>query len=61
MAASLAAELEKNLDGITVLVEQGPLRSEFEVLVDDEQIFSRLAQMRYPAARELIGRLRERL
>ena len=61
MAASLAAELEKNLDGITVLVEQSPLRSEFEVLVDDEQIFSRLAQMRYPEARELIGRLRERL
>jgi predicted Rdx family selenoprotein len=50
--------LEKNLDDVSVTTEQGPLRSEFEVLVDGVQIFSRLEQMRYPESPEIIACIR---
>mgnify|MGYP000848876000 FL=1 len=60
MAAGLAAELEKNLEEVTVEIERGPKQSELAVLVDGEQIFSRLEQMRYPEARELIAACRSR-
>jgi hypothetical protein len=43
-----------------VEIEQGPKRSELAVFVDDEQIFSRFEQMRYPEARELIVACRQR-
>jgi len=54
MAAGLAAELEKNLEEVTVEIERGPKQSELAVLVDGEQIFSRLEQMRYPTVPELV-------
>jgi predicted Rdx family selenoprotein len=60
LAAGLAAELENNLDEVTVEIEQGPKRSELAVFVDGEQIFSRFEQMRYPEARELIVACRQR-
>ncbi len=60
MAASLAAELEKNLDDVVVQTERGPTQSELAVFVDGELIFSRLASMRYPEARELIAACRSR-
>ena len=60
MAAGLAAELEKNLEEVTVEIERGPKQSELAVLVDDEQIFSRLEQMRYPTVPELIVACRSR-
>jgi len=60
MAAGLAAELEKNLEEVTVEIERGPKQSELAVLVDGEQIFSRLEQMRYPEVRELIALCRNR-
>jgi hypothetical protein len=39
---------------------RGPKQSELAVLVDGVQIFSRLEQMRYPEARELIAACRAR-
>lgn len=60
MAAGLAAELQKNLDGAEVSFEPGKLQSEFAVFVDDEQIFSRLEQMRYPVTGELVAACRAR-
>lgn len=60
MAASLAAELEKHVEGAVVTVERGNKQSELAVVVDGEQIFSRLEQMRYPEARELIAACRAR-
>lgn len=60
MAAGLAAELEKNLEGVTVEIERGSKQSELAVLVDGEQIFSRLEQMRYPTVPELIVACRSR-
>ena len=60
MAAGLAAELEKNLEEVTVEIERGPKQSELAVLLDGEQIFSRLEQMRYPTAPELIALCRSR-
>lgn len=60
MAAGLAAELEKNLEGATVVIERGPKQSELAVLVNGEQIFSRLEQMRYPEPHELIAACRNR-
>jgi hypothetical protein len=60
MAAGLAAELEKNLEDAVVETERGPKQSELAVLVDGELIFSRLEQMRYPEARELIAICRSR-
>ncbi|WP_413818380.1 Rdx family protein [Trichlorobacter sp.] len=60
MAAGLAAELEKNVEGAQVTIERGPKQSELAVLVDGEQIFSRLEQMRYPEPRELIAACRAR-
>lgn len=44
-----------------MVVERGSKQSELAVLVDGEVIFSRLEQMRYPAARELIAACRSRL
>ena len=60
MAAGLAAELEKNLEEVTVEIERGPKQSELAVLVNGEQIFSRLEQMRYPDASELVAACRSR-
>ncbi|MCE1226486.1 MAG: Rdx family protein [Geobacteraceae bacterium] len=60
MAAGLAAELEKNLEDVEVDIERGPKQSELAVLVDGEQIFSRLEQMRYPTVPELIAACRSR-
>jgi hypothetical protein len=60
MAAGLAAELEKNLEEVTVEIERSPKQSELAVLVDGEQIFSRLEQMRYPTVPELIVACRYR-
>jgi hypothetical protein len=40
--------------------ERGPKQSELAVLVDGEQIFSRLEKMRFPEARELIALCRNR-
>jgi len=52
--------LEKNVDGAQVTIERGPKQSELAVVVDGEQIFSRLDQMRYPEPRELIAACRAR-
>jgi len=60
MAAGLAAELEKNLEDVEVNIERGPKQSELAVLVDGQQIFSRLEQMRYPTVPELIVACRSR-
>ena len=58
MAAGLAAEIAKNVEGTEVVIERGPKQSELAVLVDGVQIFSRLEQMRYPEAGELIAACR---
>jgi len=58
LAASLAAEIEKNITDASVEIERSPKQSELAVLVDGVQIFSRLEQMRYPEAGELIAACR---
>lgn len=60
MAAGLAAEIAKNVEGAEVAIERGPKQSELAVVVDGVQIFSRLEQMRYPEAGELIAACRAR-
>ncbi|CAH2031447.1 protein of unknown function [Trichlorobacter ammonificans] len=41
-------------------MEPGKRQSEFAVFIDSAQVFSRLEQLRYPEAKEIVARYRER-
>ncbi len=43
-----------------ISIEPGKKQSEFAVIVDGEQIFSRLEQMRYPETAEIVVACRQR-
>ena len=53
-AASLAAELKEKLKTAEITIEAGPQKSEFAILVDDKEVFSRLEQSRFPETEELL-------
>jgi len=46
--------LEELISGLEVEIEAGTQKSEFAVFVDGKQRFSRLEQMRYPEAEEIV-------
>jgi selT/selW/selH-like putative selenoprotein len=57
-AASLAAQLRKEIETAEVVIEPGPLKSEFAVFVDGAPVFSRLEQGRYPEEEEMVTKCR---